>query len=175
VTGWPEGRDLLNRVYTIAKEPQRDTQVEVYSDNDWKVFRNPEAQPRARLVHDNTHITTAAGDPAPRPPSCEADEQAVMRRWDPHRLLIDVRAGCEAYLIVADPADPGWRADIDGDELEIYRYYNAMRAVRVPRGSHTVQFHYEPSSAYWGAALSATGLLFCLGAFGLVFFRRGDR
>ena len=45
---WTRGRLLTNTVYTVSKERVRDAQVEVYSDpSGWKVFRNPDAYPRA--------------------------------------------------------------------------------------------------------------------------------
>jgi hypothetical protein len=68
---------MLNTVYTVAREKTREQQVEVYSDaSGWKVFQNPDAWPRAWIVHDNSEITLAEkrAGAAPVPESCAGGE-----------------------------------------------------------------------------------------------------
>jgi uncharacterized membrane protein YfhO len=48
------------------------------------------------------------------------------------------------WLILADAYYPGWHAAIDGDPIEIQPANAAFRAVKLPAGSHQVEFRYEP-------------------------------
>ncbi len=73
-----------------------------------------------------------------------------------------VQTACAGYLIVADPAAPGWTATLDGRRVPLGEYDGAMRAVAVPAGESLVEFSYRPLSVMVGAGLSATGFLACV-------------
>ncbi len=175
--GWDRFPDLMNTRYTIAEKPVRDGQVSVFEDFEgMHVFLNPNAGPRAWLTHSPEHITNAAGGGAgvEAPQMCaEHGEEVRITRSTIQRTLIQVRAGCPGYLIVASPYFPGWKADIDGRELPIRRYRGGLRAVLVPGGQSTVQFVYRPMSVMAGAGLSAAGFLLC-GVAGLWLWRKRE-
>ena len=166
--GWPETRLLLGVRYTLAKEPSRPDQIQVYEDAHWKVFENPNAKPRAWLQHSDEDITGPAGETAalPAAASCpEADERPVsFARWTVRRTLLNVAAECPAWLILSDPWYPGWEAEVDGKLTPIYRYKQALRAIPVPAGEYVVQFVYRPRSVFLGGWLTGFGLLLCAGA-----------
>lgn len=61
-------------------------------------------------------------------------------------------------LMVADTYYPGWTCTVDCAPIDISQVYGCFRAVPLPSGSHTVQFHYRPTSFKWGCNLSYLGL-----------------
>ncbi len=160
-TDWVQGRMLLNTRYTIAKAAQHQNQHLIYEDprSAWKVYLNPGASPRAWVQHSLEHIESAA----PAPESCEgADESAAFSRPSLNEAVVEVRAACRGYLVVAEPWAAGWQAEMDGGPAKVYRYRNALRAVEVPAGQSTVRFLYRPTAVYWGASLSALGACLCM-------------
>jgi hypothetical protein len=74
--------------------------------------------------------------------------------------LVTVRATAPAggYLVLSDPYYPGWRAFVDGEEVELFRANYLFRAVALPSGEHDVTFVFDPSSFRLGATISAAGL-----------------
>lgn len=162
--GWTEGRLLFNTVFTVTQEKQRPNQQLVFSDSrtDWKVFRNPSARPRAWLTHSAGNISGLEGAAAGPAADCDPEgEQARVETRSLHRVTVRVEASCDGYLVLADPAAPGWIAKVDGRPSELGVYDGAMRAVAVAAGESLVEFEYRPRAVYVGAALSALGFLIC--------------
>ena len=68
----------------------------------------------------------------------------------------------EAYFVVAMPIFPGWNAVVDGHAVPVSRIGGAFPAIKVGPGRHTLSYSYTPYSVYYGAILSAIGLLAAL-------------
>ena len=64
----------------------------------------------------------------------------------------------ESYLVVSDSHYPGWRATLDGSSVPLHRANYALRAVRLPAGTHRVRFEYAPWSFRGGLAVSLLSL-----------------
>ena len=80
-------------------------------------------------------------------------------------LTVAVDANRPAYLVLADPNYPGWRAAVDGQPAPLYQADYVFRAVPVPEGRHEVTFVFAPESARLGFILSGVTLaLLLLGA-----------
>lgn len=98
------------------------------------------------------------GEGAERPTRVDGEARLVSREAD--RLRIETRASRPALLLVSEPADPGWKVTIDGQEQSWRRVNYHLRAVAVPAGQHLVEYRYRPTSLLLGAGISlATGLL----------------
>ena len=167
-TDWEQGRMILNTRYTVTKVV-RGGQEQVYEDpaSEWRVYRNPQAGPRAWVQHSLNHLE--AGAPAPE--ACEGEESARFERPSVNEAVVTVRAECRGYVVVAEPWARAWEAEVDGAPAPVYRYWNALRAVEVPAGESRVRFVYRPAEVYWGGALTGLGLLLCAGA-GMMLWRR---
>jgi hypothetical protein len=63
----------------------------------------------------------------------------------------------------------GWKAYVDGKETPIMKADYVLRAIKIPAGSHNIEFHFRPASFYNGqkAAMVSSILLIglCLAAF----------
>jgi hypothetical protein len=171
----PERRDLAP---LVAELPT------VYEDEHVRILENPEALPRAWLVHEARQVAPgealsvlAEGTVDPRqvalleevPPLLEpvADptiETATYAHAEPDRLELQVTARAPALLILSEVWDPGWTAWVDGQETPVYQADHALRAVPVPAGEHTVVLTYSPLLLRVGIAITASTLALFGGA-----------
>jgi hypothetical protein len=97
----------------------------------------------------------ATGEPLDRPP---CGGKAQLAASSARRLELAVDACDESYLVLSDSHYPGWQATVDGAPTPIHRADFALRAVRVPAGTHRVRFEYEPRSFYAGLVVSLLAL-----------------
>ena len=82
---------------------------------------------------------------------------------EPERVAIEADANRRALLVLADVHYPGWKAEVDGEEVPIERVDYLLRGVALPAGRHTVEFRYEPLSWRIGWITSLAALLVLLG------------
>ena len=58
------------------------------------------------------------------------------------------------------PYDEGWKVYVDGQEVEIYKTFDALMAFDIPSvGEHTLEFKYSPNIYVKGGIISILGLL----------------
>jgi hypothetical protein len=147
----------------------------VYLDGDVRVLENPEAFPRAWIVHEAVHVPggaaasiLAAGtiDPrktalieVPLPPMertavSAADSARVLER-QPDRMVITTRSSAPGLLVLSETYDPGWRAYIDGERAPVLVANHVLRAVPLLAGEHEVELRYEAPWLRTGLAVSA--------------------
>jgi uncharacterized membrane protein YfhO len=62
----------------------------------------------------------------------------------------------------------GWKAFIDGKETPIMKADYVLRAIKIPAGNHSIEFHFHPDTFYNGQKIALLGsilvILLCLGA-----------
>jgi len=171
---------------TGASEPvvvSTSGQFRLVHSGDVKIYENLDNLPRAFLVHrarlvedDETALAAMAGpafDPGQEVllaaetgqemPALSASEasagQARITVYSAERVVVEVDTGGGGYLVLTDAHYPGWQATLDGQQVSILRADVLFRAVRVPAGSHTVEFRYRPRTFQAGAAISVLTLV----------------
>lgn len=80
-------------------------------------------------------------------------------RYESRYVRATVEAPAASMAVLTDTAFPGWNAYVDGTLTPIYRANYLFRGVRIPRGRHTLEFRYEPSSFRIGGILSLLSLI----------------
>ena len=146
------------------------------------VFRTPRvivherdsAQPHTWIVHDVRSVTrgealplltSGAIDPyqtalvegaAPvtAAPVEPAAESARVTAYEPDRMTIAMQAAAPGLLVVSEVYESGWRAYVDGAEVEILPTHHALRGIPIPSGEHTVELRYDPLSLRVGLWIS---------------------
>ena len=88
--------------------------------------------------------------------------QAKLLSYKANKVVLEYESDSDAFLYVSDTYYPGWHAYVDGKETKIYRANLAFRAIKVPKGKHTVVFKYIPMSFYIGLCLTIIGILLCM-------------
>ena len=63
----------------------------------------------------------------------------------------------------------GWTATVDGKETPIMKADYVLRAIKIPAGAHSIEFHFHPASYYNSRKVALVAsillILLCLGAF----------
>jgi uncharacterized membrane protein YfhO len=84
-------------------------------------------------------------------------------------LRVGLNSSCATVLSTNRTFAPGWRADIDGEEVAVRQSNLAFMAVDVPAGKHIVELSYRPHSLLLGLWISLLTLA-AMGV-GVVFLR----
>lgn len=95
-------------------------------------------------------------------------ENLRVERPNPNSVVVQTSCSSDGFLVLTDTYYPGWHARVDGQEVEILKANHLFRAVRLPAGTHRVEFHYRPGSFLLGLGLAAIGAAIVL----LVLIRR---
>lgn len=193
--------DLLNARYLVVTAPvgagrpdllhlnqQYDT---VYLDEYARILENPNALPRAWIVHDAEQVaagealplmtsgqidlrTTAVLEAEPpdlAPASDPAADAATVTNWEPDEMALTVTTGAPGLMMLSEIYDSGWRAFVDGEEVDLYVADHALRAVPVPVGEHTVELRYDPLALRVGLPITAATLALVAGIWGTLGWR----
>ncbi|MBI3210018.1 MAG: YfhO family protein [Candidatus Solibacter usitatus] len=175
-------QNVLAITHFLGLKPGKPNQTEVFASADGlKLFRNPDAFPRARAVHqalsvenraalraaiqdpaNDMRATTVLVGQAPPLESCAAEDRVSIVRRTSDYASIAAQLPCRGMVILADTMYPGWQATVDGKPAKIWEAYGALRGVVVEPGSHVVEMRFRPKSVYYGAALTALGLAIAL-------------
>ncbi|HEV3379132.1 MAG TPA: YfhO family protein, partial [Thermoleophilaceae bacterium] len=154
---------------------------EVYSGPDARLYRLDGALPRIwfvpaqRVVEDGDAALDAIGRPGFEPRRTAVTERRVRRvperapsgaagaarlvEYGRERVVIRSRSERAGLVVLADTYYPGWKAEVDGEEVPVERVDYLLRGVPVPGGAHTVVFRYEPLSWTIGWVVSLLALL----------------
>ena len=182
--------NLLNVKYVLTTRPLPNAGYALVYDDEIKVYRNERVLPRAFMA------------PQARVIPDRAALLAEMQQFDPTReVLLEQEPGftsaasctlkpvtidkytiteavvksdqtCAAWLVLADSYFPGWIAQIDGEDAQLFRADYNFRAVFVPAGAHAVRFKYSPLSFRVGAITSFLGAMVLLLGFAYLAWRR---
>lgn len=82
-----------------------------------------------------------------------------IESYEPERVVLRVSADRDCFVLLQDMYYPGWRASVDGEEVEILETDIGIRAVRAPQGEHMVVMTFRPRSFYAGILLTCIGLV----------------
>jgi len=104
--------------------------------------------------------------------SYDAAGSVKLTEYLPNHLTYKTSAASEQLAVFSEIYyDKGWKAYIDGKETPHIRVDYVLRALRIPAGSHTVEFKFEPEVYYTGEKIALAGSLLLLLSFGFVVFR----
>lgn len=78
---------------------------------------------------------------------------------EPELVVVHTVSNMPGFLVLADTWYPGWEAQVDGVEADIYRTNGWMRGVSIPTGEHVVEFRYRNTSILTGGIISIASLL----------------
>ncbi len=81
-----------------------------------------------------------------------------LTAYAPDKLKFRSESPVEQPAIFSDIYYPkGWKAYLDGNQIEIKRVNYILRGLMVPAGNHTIEFKFEPQSFYTARVLAIIG------------------
>jgi hypothetical protein len=95
------------------------------------------------------------------PPGRWADNGAArvtMLSYRAQAMEVDVEALAQTLVATSLTGWPGWRAELDGEQLPAIRYNHAFLAFRVPPGRHRLSLRYASDAFRSGALVSLASL-----------------
>ncbi len=95
---------------------------------------------------------TEAHECVEKPDSGSFDFQITSET--PSGISMQVSSGQDGWVMFSDTWYPGWKASVDGKEVEIVRGFSHFRTVWLPVGDHTIEMRYRPLSFTIGASIS---------------------
>lgn len=130
--------------------------VECIPDRDGQIRRlfDPNFNPRERILLDH--------------PAHEAPGEKASLPTDLTQIVTDlpnevhIQANVPApgsYLLLQDAFNQGWRAEVDGTPVDVFRADGVFRAVWLTEGAHYVVFRFEPIDVVLGLAISGIAAL----------------
>jgi len=177
--------DLLNIRYIVIPVTYHDDRADlreldrtfrtIYADDQVRVLENPDALAPAWIVHQAQRVQAeeilpllaTAGIDVRQTALLEATPPTFGTHFDtssssvrlihdkPDELRLETQAAAPGLLVLSETYDPGWRAYVDGDEVDLYPANHLLRAVPLPAGEHVVDLRYEPPHLKAGLAVSA--------------------
>ncbi|MBN1570255.1 MAG: YfhO family protein [Acidobacteria bacterium] len=154
--------------------------IDTHSDLDFRLYRINNILPRAyfatetisvssqeealnRLIESKSLLSNKVilesqqKDPAV---TSSIDSASVnISRYENSRVVCQVRTDTPGHVVLLDSWYPGWKAYVDGREVEVQRANYAFRAVEVARGTHKLEFIFAPKSFYAGAGITFLTML----------------
>ena len=106
-------------------------------------------------------------DPSALTAAVSALDNITSLAVDGASVELQYEADASGVLAATIPAEPGWRAYIDGESAEAREWLGAFLALDVPDGSHTVTLRYTAPGLPLSCGLAAAALL--------IIFLRGAR
>ncbi|MGI6232318.1 MAG: YfhO family protein [Prevotella sp.] len=81
-------------------------------------------------------------------PSVTQDKSSLvkMTSYAPNHLTYDVVSGKGGVLVFSEIYYPGWKATVDGEEVELGRVNYILRALKLKPGKHEVVLDFHPTS-----------------------------
>ncbi len=91
-------------------------------------------------------------------PGLTGSGQARIAEYEPERVVIETEADAPSLLVLSDVHYPGWKASVDGRDVDVERVDYLLRGIPVPEGASTVELRYEPLSFRIGWIVSLLAL-----------------
>lgn len=169
--------NMLNAKYILAKGQlpgDRFELVNVDQPNRVLTYRNTGVLPRAFFVGNAIvarsdqevfrYMNSAGFDasktailekPLPNPIAPPDSSYAEISEFKSGEIAIKAFTLSPALLVLSEVYYPaGWKAYVDGTEMEILKTNYVLRSIHVPAGSHDITFKFEPASYKAGLSIS---------------------
>jgi len=189
---------ILNVKYVISGAPVKHAQLTpVFQDSrtGWQTFYFEQALPRAYFVG-NSELIPKSEDKLRRlnSPDFQPTHSAILETelqsdiskpnsalvdlkfFSPNHIEWDVSTDSQSLLVISEsPYKPGWKAKLDGEEVNIFPANHVNMAIVVPEGNHKVELIFHPDSYYFYSRIENLAALILYGIiFGLLYRRRND-
>ncbi len=171
--------DFMGIKYVLVKNEFDLTKIEKFKlvfDGKVRIYENTNARKRAFIVGDWINLQDHPIEDVLRsdlrnkpvlhnePPIAKGGKGSVdIQVYESEYVRLSAKNEGPVLLVLTDNHFPGWKAFVDGEEVQILKTTACFRAVPLAKeGLHEVEFRYSPSSFYGGIYIALSSLLLCL-------------
>jgi hypothetical protein len=174
--------------FSTSRDTDRRTDGTGRDEQEYVVFENMKAQPRAWFVGNVVEVEDEQAIDAIRfsrtrngaaldvahtailPPGTAAKAgggtgRAVIDRLAEGRFELTVETSSPGLVVLSELHHPEWQATVDGADARVLRADYAVMGVEVPAGRHQIVFEFSPRSAWLGGAVSLAACVVMIGCF----------
>lgn len=167
----PDGREDLSAFV------EGDDNLQLVYRGDMRIYHNMNALPRAFVVRDHkvlhdretilAELASDSFDPAdyvileeePRLPpggasASTVESLATIAEYTPNEVTVEAEMSSDGFLVLGDAYYPGWKVFVDGVGQILYKADYLFRGVQLEKGSHVVEFVFDPFSFKIGLCLT---------------------
>lgn len=176
--------NMLNVKYLTSPDRNSGRQVQKNTEalgNAWfvkNVFTQPNAD-KVMQVLDTLSVGQAAvwqpsssGQTPPQRASYNVNEQSSIKlvAYQPDKLIYQSNNTEQGFAVFSEIYYPhGWKAEIDGQQVPIYRVNYVLRGLEIPSGEHQIVFTFSPQVVQTGQQIVLwAGVLFLVFVVGFV-------
>lgn len=146
-------------VHKIKQASDEQASLKMVANNslDWSSTAVIESPPSTAMMDDHSSMAALT-----KPGGAGTGEFAKVVSSSSNSISVLCQSNSPGWLILTDTFFPGWVADIDGRQSNIYPANHMFRGVKVPSGRHVITFNYRPMSYEFGCTLFLITLGFSL-------------
>jgi len=153
---------LFNIRYILTlSEVKRPFLAPVFQEGETRVYEDLRFLPRAfwaekvlsvkdeqaeitELFRINARTTAVSRDSFELIDTPLAPEETVnFTEYTDSNLILETRSAVPRMLVIVNPYDPGWKAQIDKQKTQIYRVNYLFQGILVPAGNHRIRLNYS--------------------------------
>jgi hypothetical protein len=176
--------NMLNAKYFIVSNPQdRQPMVQINPGNlgsawfvsDWKVVKNADEEMK-ELDSLNTRTSAVidqrfAEEVKGLSPGIDSAAQINYTTYQPNDIKYKSKSTRDLLAVFSEIYYPkGWNAYLDGKPVPHIRVNYVLRGMKIPAGTHDIEFKFEPEVFKTGEQISLVGSLLVFGFFGFATF-----
>jgi hypothetical protein len=175
----PAWEEVMQDEEAVGYEMSSRDEAGVHSLLPYVLYRNPNALPRAFVVHEALPLrdgplllpmmkmmdfrrrvlledfTTGTKEPTAE---MQGPRTAMITVYEPDRVVIEVSDGPPGWLVLTDVWYPGWSCTVNGRPTVVHRANFLFRSVPVAAGPQEVVFNFSLPRYELGKLLSTLGL-----------------
>ena len=99
------------------------------------------------------------------PPPQNCTEEAVIVTKTTTKYIIDACLNEDGYVVLLGAWYPGWKAYVDGREVDVLKANHAFKAVKLPAGEYRVKFVFESETfrnGFWITMITLAAVIILL-------------
>jgi hypothetical protein len=120
-------------------------------------------------------VSSAEEGKSALPASFSKDSLATLKLEEhlPNRIKYASNNTQDGFAVFSENFYNGWKATIDGKEVDIHRVDYVLRGLAIPKGKHTIEFTFEPQVVKTGSTIAlVSSILMILVIVGVVYFEQ---
>tara|TARA_A200000113_G_scaffold103968_1_gene93426 strand:+ start:1737 stop:4157 length:2421 start_codon:yes stop_codon:yes gene_type:complete len=85
--------------------------------------------------------------------------QIELLKNKPNEKIYNIKSNKPGFVVFSEMFYPGWKAEINNREVELYKVNFILRGLFVPKGDNKIKFYFEPSSIKYGSIIQIFSII----------------